>query len=167
MSKFLKTDEEIKDQILGWFFKYYKQSADSFSGQEQFTPFEKLSQHEKENFSGLLNASDIPVLVLKAGMDNSTICTTRRFVHIENGEISELNYTDFDDHSGFKSITIPGYSEPNTGVKTNGYIADFGLKKNDGQIIYWQIPTGHLGFAFWNITKKFNLIGRKYINETK
>jgi hypothetical protein len=163
MDKISKTDPEIKDQILNWFFKYHRQSADDFSGQEQFVPFDKLSPDEQKHFSGLLSTSDIPVLVLKADKDNTTICTTRRFVHLENGDITELKYTDFDKHNGYKSIAIPGHAGPAIGIKTDGYIADFGLQKTDGQIVYWKIPTGHSGFAFWNVTKKFDIIGRKYL----
>jgi hypothetical protein len=58
------------------------------------------------------------------------------------------------------SITINGKLK---GVKSDGYFAGFGLRKHGGEIVYWLIPTGRAGFAFWNVTKKCELIGRKYL----
>jgi hypothetical protein len=84
------------------------------------------------------------------------ICTTRRFIYLENGSIQALTYSEFKNHTGFKSIDIQGNSRTSFGVKTEGYIAEFGLRKKDGQIVYWKIPTGKSGFAFWNVTKSSN-----------
>lgn len=163
MYKFTKTDQEIRDQILNWFLKYHRQPIDKFDGQESFTPFDKLPLDEQMLLTRVLLENEIPVLILKAGANNTTICTTRRFIHFENDNITELNYKDFDRHTGYKSIAISRDEGLTVDVKIEGYIQDFGLQKTDGQIIYWKIPTGHIGFAFWNITKKFEVIGRKYI----
>jgi hypothetical protein len=91
------------------------------------------------------------------------ICTTRRFIYLENDRTQALKYSEFKNHTGYKSINVLGHSGSHIGVKTDDYIAEFGLSKNDRQIVYWKIPTGHSGLAFWNVTKKFELIGRKYI----
>jgi hypothetical protein len=48
-------------------------------------------------------------------------------------------------------------------VKTEGLVKEFGIRKTDGTIIYWIIPTGISGFGFWNVTKRCELVGRKYL----
>lgn len=163
METFQKTDTEIKNQIINWFLKYHAKFIDDFNGQEQFTLFDKLSLDQQKTINTFFHADELPVLVLKNDNENMIICTTRRFIYLQNNKTQELKYSDFDNHVGYKSINVPGHTVPHVGIKTNGYISEFGLRKNDGQIVYWKIPTGHSGFAFWNITKKFDIIGRKYI----
>ena len=163
MKTFRKTDKEIKDQIINWFLKYHKLSNDDFTGFEEFTLFEKLLLDKQEKTKTLLHANELAVLILKKDVENTIICTTRRFICLEKNEILELKYSEFNRHVGYKDIHVHGHIGPHIGVKTDGYISEFGLQKNDGQIIYWKIPTGKSGFAFWNITQKFEMIGRKYI----
>jgi hypothetical protein len=75
-----------------------------------------------------------------------------------------LFYTDFKGHIGYKTFAVgQPMSSKKVSVKMEGYTAEFGLEKNDGQIIFWLIPTGEPGFAFWNVTAKCALIGRKYL----
>ncbi|NBA78868.1 hypothetical protein GOQ04_25170 [Emticicia sp. ODNR4P] len=163
METFQKTDKAIKDQIIHWFLVYHGKTIDHFNGQEEFTLFDKLFSDEQRVINKLSIDTELPVLVLKKDSENIVICTTRRFIYLENGSIQALTYSEFKNHTGFKSIDIQGNSRTSIGVKTDGYIAEFGLRKKEGQIVYWKIPTGKSGFAFWNVTKKFELIGRKYI----
>lgn len=163
METFQKTDKQIKDQIINWFLKYHQKSFDNFNGQEEFTLFDKLSLDKQKVIDELSLYNELPVLVLKKDNENIVVCTTRRFIYFENNMTRELKYSDFKNHIGYKSIKVSGHSEPHISVKTDGYISEFGLRKNDEEIVYWKIPTGHSGFAFWNVTKKFDIIGRKYI----
>lgn len=163
MTTFPKTDKQIKDQIIHWFLKYHGKPLDNFTGEEEFTLFDKISSDKQKPINQLLLNHELPVLVLKNGIEIIVVCTTRRFVYMENNKAQELKYPDFEGHAGFKSIDIPGHSGATLGVKKDGYISEFGLRKTDGQIVYWKIPTGRSGFAFWNVTKKFDIIGRKYI----
>ncbi len=163
MEKFQKTDKEIKNQIIRWFLKYHRDPIDNFNGQEEFTLFDKISADIQEGINQLSLNNELPVLVLKKDNEVIVVCTTRRFVYFENNGTQELKYSDFEYHTGYKSIVVPGHIGPYIGVKTNGYIAEFGLRKYDGHTVYWKIPTGRSGFAFWNVTKKFSIIGRKYI----
>jgi len=78
-----------------------------------------------------------------------------------------LNYIDFNQHVGYKSIAVSENFGIKVSVKTNGYIADFGLQKSNGQIVYWKIPTGQSSFAFWNITKNLDIIARQYLIDCK
>ena len=76
-----------------------------------------------------------------------------------------LFYKDFVHHTGYKSMAILSM-ETNAAVKsikTDGYFQEFGLKIRSGEVIYWSIPSGKPGFAFWNVTKKCELIGRRYL----
>ncbi len=163
LETFQKTDREIKDQIIKWFLKYHRQSSDIFNGQEEFTLFDKLTSDKQNAINVLLHDNELPVLVLNKNNENIVVCTTKRFLYFENDKTYDLKYSNFKNHIGFKSIIIPGHTGPHIGIKTDGYISEFGLRKNDGQVVYWKIPTGHSGFAFWNVTKKFDIIGRKYI----
>jgi hypothetical protein len=163
MDKFQKTDKEIKNQIINWFLKYHGNPIDSFNGQEEFTLFDKISANTQKVINALALNNELPVLVLKKDNEIIVVCTTRRFVYFENNATQELKYSDFEYHTGYKSINVPGHTGSYIGVKTDGYISEFGLRKNEGYIVYWKIPTGHSGFAFWNVTKKFSILGRKYI----
>ncbi|MDI9858068.1 hypothetical protein [Flectobacillus roseus] len=163
METFQKTDKEIKDQIIHWFLVYHGKTIDHFNGQEEFTLFDKLFSDEQTVINALSIDTELPVLVLKKDSGNIVICTTRRFIYLEKDSIQALTYSEFKNHTGYESIDVYRNSRLHIGVKTDGYIAEFGLRKKDGQIVYWKIPTGKSGFAFWNVTKKFELIGRKYI----
>ncbi len=168
MEKFLKTDKEIKDQIINWFLKYHSKPIDSFVGSEEFTLFDKISIDRQKDLDTITQKNELPTLVLQKNNKTIIICTTRRFIYFDNAKPHELTYAEFKNHAGFKSIDVPGHTGPLVGVKTDGYISEFGLRKNDEQIVYWKITTGHSGIAFWNITQKFDIIGRKYIiSETK
>lgn len=163
MDKLEKTDKEIKDKIINWFLKHHNQSIESFNGLEEFTLFDKLSLVKQKQLHLISQGNEIPVLVLQKDNNNIIVCTTRRFIYFENNTTQELKYSDFHNHAGYKSMSVPEYSEPSINIKADGHISDFGLIRNDEQIIYWKIPTGKSGFSFWNITKKFDIIGRKYI----
>jgi hypothetical protein len=104
------------------------------------------------------------VLILTVKNDEWIINTTRRFVRLQNTKSDCVDYTDFDWHSGFKSIGIKPDGKL-ISIKTDGHVAAFGLKLKKGEIVYWDIPTGEAGFAFWNVTKKCDVIGHKLLNQ--
>jgi hypothetical protein len=83
-------------------------------------------------------------------------------VKLTNDIVEYINYTEFDWHIGYKSIAAKRDRGVSVSVKTDGQIAEFWLRKINGEIVFWEIPTGKAGFAFWNVTKKCELIGRKY-----
>jgi hypothetical protein len=163
MQTFQKTDKQIKAQIINWFLNYHRKSIDNFDGREEFTLFDKLSLDNQKVISTFSLPKELPVLVLKKDDKNIVVCTTRRFVYLENDKTQEIKYSDFKRHVGFKFINLTRHTGHYISVKTDGHISEFGVLKNDGQIVNLKIPTGHSGFAFWNITKKFEIIGRKYI----
>ena len=100
------------------------------------------------------------VLVLVLEKNEFIINTTERFIKIGDTDPISLYYPDFSHHKGYQSIAVEGYTS--VGIKTDGYFAPFGLVRKDKTIIYWNIPTGKPGFAFWNVTRKFEIIGRRY-----
>lgn len=160
-----KSTKQIKDRIEFWFFKYFNKTKTDFNGNEIFTLFEllnaKLQIELKKRLS--LDGNEIPVLVLKISESEFVINTTKKFVRIDSDSSEIINYSEFEWHNGYKSISIintPTGKVAN--VKTEGLISDFGLRKRNGKIIYWKIPSGKPGFAFWNVTKKCELIGRKF-----
>jgi hypothetical protein len=109
------------------------------------------------------NKHEIPVLLLSLDNNEYILNTTERFIRIYDLNAESLYYSDFANHKGYKDF---GGEQQDlrkiVNVKSEGQLAEFGLEKKDGQIIYWSIPTGKPGFAFWNITNKFEIIGRRY-----
>ena len=170
MNNFIsKTSEQIKEHMLFWFLKYYNKSVEEFDGSEQFTLFDKIPISRKELYLRrlFLQPNELPVFILVVDKDELIINTTNKFVRLENFTSEFINYTDFEWHNGFNTIVpSPSENERLNSIKTNGNVSKFGLKLKNGQIIYWNVPTGSIGFAFWNITKKCELIGRKYVAGT-
>jgi hypothetical protein len=81
---------------------------------------------------------------------------------VGESEVESIFYSDFVAHKGYKSISVKTNAAAKS-IKTDGYFAEFGMKIRSGKILYWSIPSGRPGFAFWNIIKKCELIGRKYL----
>ena len=161
----IKSPEQIKKQIEFWFFKYHEKLKEEFNGKEMFTLYKLLNNSLKSEIEEKvkLRNAEIPVLVLHKEESNYIINSTERFIQIENSKIETIDYKDFEQHKGFKSlIANQTLSGKNISIKQDGEISEFGIRKINGEIIYWKIPTGNPGFAFWNVTKKCELIGRKY-----
>jgi len=161
-AKFEKTPEQIKKQLETYFVKYYRKSKEDFDGTEDFTLFEVLSDKKQRYFKSRidLREREICVLLLNCGKFGQVINTTERFIKIdENFNTESLDYKDFIWHRGFRYFEF----KPYINVKENGYFEKFGLIKCNDEVVFWVIPTGHPGFAFWNVTKKCAHIGSKYI----
>jgi hypothetical protein len=163
---YIKSPENIKAQIEFWYLKYYHLTYELVDGMGVFTIFDKMPSHKREYVLSKLNLNndELAVLVLTIDNDEFVINTTRRFIRLSNDLTESIYYTDFKWHRGFRSI---GLKHPESGklisVKTDSYFAEFGLMINSGTMVYWKIPTGSAGFGFWNVTKKCELIGRKYV----
>lgn len=161
-----KSPEEIKRQIEFWFLKYFRKEKEEFNGSELFTLFELLDETTKSNLilQMDLKKSELPVLTLKVSENEIIINTTERFIRLSSSVAEYLEYKDFDWHNGYDSILATRLASGKPiSVKTDGYTSNFGLRKRNGEIIKWEIPTGSPGFSFWNVTKKCELIGRKYL----
>jgi hypothetical protein len=165
-----KSPEEIKRQIEFWFLKYYDKDRKKFNGTEVFTLFDLLEESTKDILSGQVNLreTELPVLILRISENQIIINTTERFIQLTNSDIEDVEYADFEWHNGYDSILATRL--PNgkpVSVKTDGHLSTFGLRKRNGEIVGWKIPTGSPGFGFWNVTKKCELIGRKYLKQEK
>jgi hypothetical protein len=164
MAKFFKTPDQIAALMQHWFLSYYREGIDFFSGSETFTFFDLVHDDLRLRLLQRVNLeeNEKPVFLLNCDNDVFVLNTTHRFIRVGERDIESVFYTDFDWHVGYKSIaiTINGKLK---GVKSDGYFAEFGLRKHDGEIVYWLIPAGRPGFAFWNVTKRCDLIGRKYL----
>ena len=158
-----KSAEQIKDRIEFWFLKYFNKTKPDFNGSEIFTLFELLNAELRTELKKRLNIypNEIPVLVLKISKSEFIINTTKKFVRIDSDSTEIIDYAEFEWHNGYKSFVVD--KEKKIITKHDGYFAEFGLRKTNGEIIYWKIPTGVPGFGFWNVTKKCELIGRKFI----
>lgn len=157
-----KTAEQIKDRIEFWYFKYFNKTKTDLSGNEGFTLFEFLNVQLQNDLRKRMNLdqNEIPVLILKISESEFIINTTKKFVRIESNSTEIIDYTEFVWHYGYKSFVVD--QEKNIITKHDGFIVEFGLIKTNGEIIYWKIPTGDSGYGFWNVTKKCELIGRKF-----
>lgn len=161
MEQFIKTANEVAEQIERWFLLYHKKEKPAFNGSEAFTIFNHLYYEQQNDLIRRmqLNKYEIPVLVLKLRDNGFLINTTERFLLPGHPATESVYYADFKWHKGFKPPSL----ENRTNVKLHGSYADFGLQKQNDEIVYWSLPAGKPGFAFWNVTKKFHIIGRKYI----
>jgi len=150
-------------QIEFWFLKYHRASREDFTGVEPFTLFDLLNTETKIKISKVLSLKsfEIPVLLLTVSEEQFIVITTERFIRIANSQVEEISYVDFDRHTGYKSLLSKNMNGTSSSIKSEGYTQDFGLQKKNGEITYWEIPTGSAGFAFWNVTKKCELIGKK------
>ena len=157
-----KSAEQIKDRIEFWFFKYFNKPKADFNGNEIFTLFELLNAELQNELKKRLNLdrNEIPVLVLKISESEFIINTTKKFVRIDSDSTEIIDYAEFEWHNGYKSFVVD--KEKKIITKHDGHFEEFGLRKLNGEIIYWKIPTGVPGFGFWNVTKKCELIGRKF-----
>jgi hypothetical protein len=162
MEKFFKTPEQISALMQHWFLSYHGEDRNFFTGSETFTFFDLI--HEALQWALLqracLDAHEKPVFLLNCGNAVFVLNTTHRFIRISKSDVESVFYTDFNGHDGFNSIMVKGAKKS---IKTDGYFAEFGLATQSREIVHWLIPSGRPGFAFWNVTKKCTLIGRKYL----
>ena len=158
-----KKAENIKDQIEFWFFSFFGKEKSDFNGTELFTLFDLIPESEKNKFikKMRLKENEIPVLILKISELEFIINSTHKFILVDNSKTEFIKYTEFEWHDGFKKAFVTNRKD-GISVKQNGYFVDFRIRMKDGKIVTRKIPTGELGFAFWNVTKKCELIGRKY-----
>ena len=145
-----------------WFLSYHGENRGFFTGTEIFTFFDLSPEDVQRSIRQKANLDEREKPVLLLNCDNSVFVlnTTHRFIRVGESDLDSILYTDFDGHAGFNSINIKGTEK---GIKADGYFAEFGLATQSRGIVYWSIPSGRPGFAFWNITKKCTLIGRKYL----
>jgi len=157
-----KSSQQIKDRIEFWFLKYFNKTKTDFNGNEIFTLFDLLNTELKAELKNRLNLdpNEIPVLVLKISESEFVINTTKKFVRIDTDSTEIIDYSEFEWHNGYKSFVVD--KEQEIIAKQDGYFEEFGLRKINGEIIYWKIPTGVPGFGFWNVTKKCEVIGRRF-----
>ncbi|QNJ98146.1 hypothetical protein ALE3EI_1589 [Constantimarinum furrinae] len=154
--------KQIKDRIEFWFLNYFNKSKTDFNGSETFTLFELLNKELQSDIIKFLclEQNEIPVLVLKISQTEFIVNTTKKFVRIDTESTEIIKYSEFKLHNGYKSFALD--KEEKIINKHDGYHADFGLVKKNGEVVYWKIPTGFPGYGFWNVTKKCELIGRKF-----
>lgn len=156
MEKFFKTPDQISALMEHWFLSYHGKDRDFFTGSETLTFFDLI--HETLQWALLqrarLDDCEKPVFLLNCGNAVFVLNTTHRFMWISKSDLESVFYTDFNGHSGFNSIMVQGAKKS---IKTDGYFADFGLITQSRAIVYWSIPSGSPGFAFWNITKNVSL----------
>ncbi len=149
-------------QMKHWFLTYHGKEESVFTGKEIFTLFDHLDIERQNMIAGrtLFNKGEIPVLFLMCGEDVFIINTTERFIRISAQSSESVYYTDFKGHAGYKTLAADKYPGH---IKKDGYFQEFGIRLNSDEVIYWTIPTGKPGFAFWNVTKKCELIGKRYV----
>lgn len=161
-----KSPEKIKTQLEFWFFKYFNKDREEFNGKEEFTLFDLVNDDLKNELILKINlkSDEIPVFLLRIDKENFIVNTTERFLKVDETIIEEIHYCDFLRHEGYIDvISIRKNFREIVDVKTEGLIKEFGIMKVNETILHWKIPTGTPGFAFWNVTKRCELIGRKYL----
>jgi hypothetical protein len=164
--KLEKSANKIKEQLEFWLLKYYVKERSDLSGKELFTIFDLMDSELKANLTKNLNLrkDELPALSLKISEDSYIINTTERFIRLTKNQTNEIEYINFESHLGYGDFVVKKrFIRKHVNVKTEGYYSDFVIKTKTGEKIEWRIPTGTPGFGFWNVTKKCELIGRKYL----
>jgi len=165
--QFVKTPQQVKEQIERWYLKYHNTDYELVDPMGVFTLFDKVPSLKRDSVMQKLSltGNELPVLILWINDDSFIVNTTHRFINVSDAFVSTISYEAFAHHAGYKSIVAftKESKRAAVGVKSEGGYQEFGIRCRDGEIIYWIIPTGRPGFAFWNVTKKFDIIGRKYI----
>jgi hypothetical protein len=151
--KIVKTPVQVATQLKRQFLKFYIKDK-----QDLFMLFSYEKHGEILNRTSL-DPFEIPVLILITCDDTYIINTTTRFIRIGPSSCEFLYYTDFKHHEGYKSWI----TEDKKVIKLGGAFGEFGLKKINGELIYWKIPTGKPGCGFWNITNRCSIIGRRIL----
>ena len=175
MEKFAKTPDQIAEQLEHWFLDYHDREKSHFTGSEAFTLFHLLPREKQNQIKKKvrLHKREKAVLFLSCDRNGCIVNTTERFILLPDldpgevpggmGGVEVLAYQDFNRHTGFASLFIGEYTDAKQGVKPEGHPPGFGLEKRNGEVLRWSIPPGRPGLAFWNVTKKCELIGRKYL----
>jgi hypothetical protein len=169
VDKIIRTPDQIRTKIEGWLIKYEQKKEEKFDGKEAFTLFSKLNIEIRTNLEGILNLNktEMPALILFVGMESYIVNTTERFIRICGPSVESLSYSDFYHHIGFTSIKAKDKLNIEAkSVKTEGYFQEFGIKTKSGRVLHWILPTGKPGFAFWNVTNKCEIIGRRFLIES-
>ncbi|WP_314511504.1 hypothetical protein [Xanthocytophaga agilis] len=124
-----------------------------------------------------LSTYELPVLLTRVREEEWILNTTEHFIQIKKSSLEKIPYEQFRFHEGplwdeetarrkigilRKTGILLGLLERPVHPKRKGHILPFGIMLADEEIKYWDMPTGDTMFAFWNVTKKCELIGRKY-----
>ena len=159
-----KTSDQIKKQMEFWFLAYFSITKADVTRDAVFTLFELLNTGVQEGFKQkmALAANEIPVLILRVSNAEYIVNTTERFVRLDRFTTESIYYSEFKRHAGFWSVKARPAAEEPLNIHKDGSRAGFGLMKRNETLVYWTVPTGKPGFGFWNVTKKCELIGRKY-----
>ena len=155
MQKIIKTHRQVSIQMEKWLTRYLDKPKAAFDGCEPFTFFDSLFYEKQNRLYKLMDLppDEIPVFFLPVREDEYIITTTRRFLRLSSDDHESLLFTDFAGHQGFK-FASRGYK--------GGSVAFFILKRKTERPLFWEIPTGQPGHAFWTVTNKCELIGRRY-----
>ncbi|WP_295127774.1 hypothetical protein [uncultured Chitinophaga sp.] len=158
MEKFIKTPVQVAQQLEHWYRMYHPEGKDT----DTFILFGQLPSAVKETLLPLmaLPALELPVLALMLHETCFVINTTERFIRVDGEQMESVYYQEFLFHKGYKTMTTMEESGPN--VKAEGKTGEFEILKTNGESVFWIIPTGRAGFKFWNVTKRCQIIGRKY-----
>lgn len=162
-SQMKKSPEEIKKQIIFYYLSGSALSLEEVNGKETFTIFDKVDKSTQNSILSQLSLkeNELPVVVLFS-KDSTILNTTERFIHITS-KIEEIKYLDFAGHDGYKRTRVRNRWGKMVSIKNEGYFEEFDLKLRNGTTITWVVPSGHAGTLFWNVTKKCEFIGRKYL----
>lgn len=166
MDRIIRTPDQIRRKIEGWLIRHEQKEEEQFDGKEVFTLYSKLSTEILFKLESVLelNTSEIPILVLSVENDGFIVNTTDRFIRVFGSNTESILYSDFDYHVGFTSISAKdSLNTKSESIKVEGLFQDFGIKTKSGKILYWILPTGKPGFAFWNVTDKCEVIGRRFL----
>ncbi|MDJ1503645.1 hypothetical protein [Xanthocytophaga agilis] len=171
--RIVKSAGRIKEQIIFWYLSYCRLEQDVITGKEGCTLFYKVPDLEKETILSRIKLStyELPVLLTRVREEEWILNTTEHFIQIKKSSLEKIPYEQFRFHAGplwkeettlRKTGILLGLQKPSVNPKIEGKILPFGIMSTDEKIKYWDIPTGNTMYTFWNVTKKCELIGRKY-----
>lgn len=123
------------------------------NGGEPFTLFEKLTVEKQTAITKLINfnSKEIPILVLTINARTYVVNTNERFIKITSKNIESVYYEEFETIVFYQSI----HSKIEKMSPTK--LVDIGLKKTDGDMVFWKIPAGEF-YHFWDVARRADTI---------
>jgi len=140
-------------QITQWYLFHYRVLEAYVEGAEIFTLFDKLKADDQDRIRNMLRLKPFenPVLIFTICEGQYIINTSERFVNITPVKKESVYYKDFDGFAYYESLHYVKKKRQKTDAPVT-YI-ELGLKKKNGAILFWKIPSDNSGFFFWNVTR--------------
>lgn len=140
-------------KIKHWYLDQYRIIEAAVKGTEVFTLFDKMKPEKQDRIRQKLrlNPFEIPILMLTICANHYIINTSERFIKITLTRHESVYYEEFDSFTSYESLAFEKKKKRKLAKQTG--FTELGLKKTNGEISFWKIPSGNTCYFFWNVTR--------------